>query len=69
MKLYKVNYIIWSVYAPEVIHKETFSVGNNEDEAIERVKRNCGPDARDFKAQEVNEVFGYKIEIKESSHA
>lgn len=65
MKLYKINYKVWSVYFPEVLYKETFSVGNNEEEAIERVKKNCNADAREFKAEIISEVFGYKIIVEE----
>ena len=65
MKLYKINYKVWSVYFPEVLYKETFSVGNNEEEAIERVRKNSGADAREFKAEVISEVFGYRIVVVE----
>lgn len=66
MKLFKINYKVWSVYFPEALYRETFSIGNNEEEAIERVKKNCGADAREFKAEAINEVFGYKIMVVEN---
>lgn len=64
MKLYKVNYKIWDVYAFETIRRERLSIGANEEEAIERIRANESASARDFKATEITEVFGHKIEVK-----
>lgn len=64
MKLYKVTYKIWNVYAFETIFRERLSIGANEEDAIARVKANESISARDFHAEEITEVFGHKIEVK-----
>lgn len=64
MKLYKVTYKIWNVYAFETIKRERLSIGVDERDAIARVKANESISARDFHAEEITEVFGHKIEVK-----
>lgn len=64
MKLYKVKYKIWTVYAFATIYRERLSIGVNEEEAIERIKAIEGISARDFEAELITEVFGHKIEVK-----
>ena len=64
MKLYKVTYKIWNVYAFETIKRERLSIGTDAEDAIARIKANESVSARDFVAEEITEVFGHKIEVK-----
>lgn len=42
------------------------SVGNDETEAIARIKEVVDKDARDFSAQEISSVFGFEINVQDS---
>lgn len=61
MKLYKIEYKTWNIFFSDLIDREMLSVGTNEEEAIDKVKAVVNKDARDFKATEINKVFGYDI--------
>lgn len=63
MKLYKVEYKTWNNSFSNLIDREILSVGNDEEDAIKKVKEVVDKDARDFEATEINEVFGYNISI------
>lgn len=61
MNLYKVTYREWNGSFSDMYDCEELSVGENEKEAIERVKKIAGNDARDFEAERITNVFGRKI--------
>ena len=61
MNLYKVTYREWNGSFSDMYDCEELSVGENEKEAIERVKKIAGNDARDFEAERITNVFGKKI--------
>ena len=63
MKLYRINYQVWNNYFSDLLDREKLSVGNNKDDAIERVRQTVESDARNFVATEIESVFGYKIEV------
>lgn len=65
MKLYRIAYRTWNMTFSGLIDREMMSVGNNAEEAINRVKSVVDRDARDFKAEEISKVFGYDIVVKE----
>ena len=44
--------------------RERLSVGNDETEAIARIKEVVDKDARCFSAQEITSVFGYKVNVQ-----
>lgn len=64
MQLYKVEYKEWNTTFSGFYTREMLSVGNNENEAIERVKNVVDSDARDFYAEKIESVFGYNILIE-----
>lgn len=66
MKLYRVEYKTWNWTFSDLIDNEMLSVGNNEEEAISRVKSVVEKDARDFKVMEISIVFGYDIVVKDN---
>lgn len=61
MNLYKVTYREWNGSFSDMYDCEELSVGESEKEAIERVKKIAGNDARDFEAERITKVFGYKV--------
>ena len=63
MKLYRVEYKTWNWTFSDLINNEMLSVGNNEEEAINRVKSVVEKDSRDFEAMEISKVFGYNIVV------
>lgn len=65
MKLYLVKYGVWNRGFSRMSPRERLSVGNDETEAIARIKEIVDKDARCFSAQEITSVFGYKINVKE----
>lgn len=64
MKLYSVSYREWDMFFSNLIDCTKLSVGENKDEAIERVKQVVAKDARDFKACKIKAVFGHKITVE-----
>lgn len=64
MKLYRIKYKTWNMFFSDLNDNEMLSVGNNEEEAINRVKSVVKKDARDFEAMEVDNVFGYNIVVE-----
>jgi hypothetical protein len=64
MRLYRVEYKTWNWTFSNLIDNEMLSVGNNEEEAIQRVKSVVEKDARDFEAMEINNIFGYNILVE-----
>lgn len=64
MKLYSVSYREWDMFFSNLIDCRKLFVGENKDEAIERVKQVVAKDARDFKACEIKAVFGHKITVE-----
>lgn len=65
MKLYKVEYRTWNCFMSDLIDREMLSIGNNKNEAISLVMKNVDKDARDFKATEINNVFGHNILVED----
>lgn len=61
MNLYRVTYREWNGSFSDMYDCEELSVGENEKEAITRVKKIAGNDARDFEAERITNVFGKKI--------
>lgn len=61
MNLYRVTYKQWNDSFSGMYDCEELSVGENEKEAIARVKKIAGNDARDFEAERITNVFGKKI--------
>lgn len=67
MKLFKVKYRHYNRNYTRAENTEVLSVGKTADEAIGRVQMMATEyDARDFRAEEITEVFGHRIEIKEN---
>lgn len=66
MKLYQVKYGVWNHSFSKLSPREQLSVGNDETEAIARVKEVVDKDAREFSAQEISSVFGYEINVQDS---
>lgn len=64
MKLYSVSYREWDMFFSNLNDCRKLSVGENKEEAIERVKQVVAKDARDFKACEIKAVFGHKITVE-----
>lgn len=62
-KLYQVSYRVWNSSFSDLNQRERLSVGEDETEAIERVKQTVVKDARDFSAREISNVFGYAIRV------
>lgn len=61
MNLYRVTYRQWNGSFSDLYDCEELSVGENEQEAIARVKEIADSDARDFEAEKITKVFGRKI--------
>lgn len=61
MNLYRVTYREWNGSFSDMYDCEELSVGENEQEAIARVKEITDKDARDFEAEKISNVFGRKI--------
>lgn len=64
MKLYQVKYGVWNHSFSKLSPGEQLSVGNDETEAIARIKEVVDKDARDFSAQEISSVFGFELMFK-----
>lgn len=62
-KLYQVSYRVWNSSFSDLNQREKLSVGEDETEAIERVRKTVDSDARDFSATEISNVFGYAISV------
>ncbi len=67
MKLYEVKYKVWNSIFSDLQQCKMLSVGNDREEAISKVKEYVDKDARDFMAEEIIEVFGYKIIVMEDN--
>lgn len=65
MKLYQVKYGVWNHSFSKLSPREELSVGNDEAEAIARIKEVADKDAGCFSAQEISSVFGYKIHVQD----
>ena len=63
LKLYQVSYRVWNSSFSTLSERERLSIGEDEDEAIERIKETADRDARDFTAKEVSNVFGCAIRV------
>lgn len=61
MNLYRVTYKQWNDSFSGMYDCEELSVGENEQEAIARVKEIADSDAREFEAEKITKVFGRKI--------
>lgn len=66
MKLYMVRYKTWNMFFSDLIDREMISVGKDQEDAICRVKDVVDKDARDFKAEEIEKVFGCTISVIEN---
>lgn len=64
MRLYMVTYKEWDVCFTNLHIRQALSIGNNEVEAINRAKEDADKYARDFQAQEINQVYGHEIIVK-----
>lgn len=60
-KLYKVSYMQWNSSFSGMYECEELSVGENKEEAIAKVRENAEKDARLFDAEEITNIFGYKV--------
>lgn len=67
MNLYRVTYREWNDSFSDMYDCEELSVGENEQEAIARVKEIAEKDARDFEAEKISKVFGRKITFEDDS--
>ena len=64
MKLYSVSYREWDMFFSNLNDCRKLSVGENKEDAIERVKQVVAKDARDFNVCEIKTVFGHKITVE-----
>ena len=60
-RLYRVSYRQWNSCFSDMYDCEELSVGEDEEEAIAKVKEKAESDARFFKAEEITSIFGYKV--------
>lgn len=60
-RLYKVSYRQWNSCFSDMYDCEELSVGKNEEEAIAKIKEKAESDARFFEAEEITNIFGYKV--------
>ena len=67
MKLYKINYDVWTAdYG--FLNKEILSIGGDIYDAISRAKKYVefsDPSAQRFEAEEINQILGHKVLINE----
>ena len=67
MKLYKINYDVWTAdYG--FLNKEILSIGDDIYDAISRAKKYVefsDPSAQRFEAEEINQILGHKVLINE----
>ena len=67
MNLYKVKYRQWNGLFSDMYDCEKLSVGENDQEAIDRVKETADKDARNFEAEIITNVFEYKIKCDDNN--
>ena len=67
MNLYRVTYREWNTSFSDMYKCEKLSVGENKDEAIERVKKVAAKDARYFEASKITSVFGHKVMFEDDN--
>ena len=67
MNLYKVKYRQWNALFSDMYDCEKLSVGENNQEAIDRVKEIADKDARNFEAEIITNVFGYEIKCDDNN--
>ena len=67
MKLYNIKYKVWNNSFSGLNGHEKLSVGENKNEAIDRVKEIVDKDARNFDAEEISSIFGYRISFDNDS--
>jgi len=66
MKLFKVKYTCYNKNYTRLRNPEVLSVGETAEEAIKRVQETAPEyDARNFKAEEVSNVFGFAITVED----
>ena len=65
MKLFKVKYTCYNKNYTSLRNPEILSVGETAEEAISRAKESAPEyDARNFRAEEVSNVFGFNIIVE-----
>ena len=60
-KLYRVSYRQWNSCFSDMYRCEELSVGENEEEAIAKLREKVRSDSRYFEAEEITNIFGYKV--------
>ena len=61
MKLYSVTYSTWNGSFSGLNRHSILAVGNGAEDAIQRTKEMVERDARDFRAEEISDVMGFRI--------
>ena len=61
MKLYSVTYSTWNGSFSDLNRHNVLAVGNGAEDAIQRTKEMVERDARDFRAEEISDVMGFRI--------
>ena len=64
MKLYRVTYKVWNGDFSRLVAKEILSVGDTKEDAIALVMKNTSRNTRDFRAEEIEKVFGHKVYVE-----
>lgn len=64
MKLYRVTYKVWNGDFSRLVAKDHLSVGDTKEDAIALVMGIACKDARDFRAEEIESVFGHKVYVE-----
>ena len=61
IKLYSVTYSTWNSSFSDLNRHSILAVGNGAEDAIQRTKEMVERDARDFRAEEISDVMGFRI--------
>ena len=61
MKLYSITYSTWNNSFSDLNRHNILAVGNGAEDAIQRTKEMVERDARDFRAEEISDVMGFRI--------
>lgn len=67
MKLYEVTFKTWNGSFSDLNSNRMLAVGGSPEDAIRRAKERTDGDARDFRATEISDVMGYKIQVKSTT--
>ena len=70
MKLWKIKYTCYNKNYTRLRNPEILSVGKTAEEAIAKaIESGLEYDARNFKAEEISNVFGFKIIVEDTEDA